>query len=261
MRWQRGSLGTVDGVTLATRDSGGDGPAVVLLSGLGAPQSVWDRVARLLTGRYRVITFDYRGHGRSGTAEDYGFERFLDDVRVVVKSCGVRAPLLCGWSLGADLAVWHAALYPTSCSGVLVLDGAVPADLGSPGEAPAEGRDGLVARAADALARLLRVGVRLDRGALAGLVNEVQQRRTAIADAYPRLRCPVHVAVATSPSGGYDDAGLARWRDGVHKLQAAHPDVPLTWLDSDHAVPLRVPERVVELIDSVAAAAGRDHGG
>ena len=56
-----------DGVRLATRDFGGQGPALVLMHGAGSDQGALEQVARLLTG-FRVVTFDFRGHGQSGVA-------------------------------------------------------------------------------------------------------------------------------------------------------------------------------------------------
>jgi pimeloyl-ACP methyl ester carboxylesterase len=102
-----------DGVVLSMR-SDGDGPTVVLLTGLGSLQQAWGRVARLLRNDHRVITFDYRGHGRSSPAVSYSFDSFLDDVAAVLQAAAVTRPILCGWSFGADLAVWFAACQPGS---------------------------------------------------------------------------------------------------------------------------------------------------
>ncbi len=38
-------------------------------------------------------------------------------------------PLVVGWSLGADLAVWYAAAHPGRVGGLFLIDGAVPVNL------------------------------------------------------------------------------------------------------------------------------------
>src|ERR1700727_3693655 len=42
-------------------------PALVLINSLGTDFRIWDDVARSLTGRYRVVRSDKRGHGLSET--------------------------------------------------------------------------------------------------------------------------------------------------------------------------------------------------
>lgn len=54
-----------DGLRLAVRDFGGDGPAVLLLYGLAGHAGEWDETASQLTPRHRVLAIEARGHGRS----------------------------------------------------------------------------------------------------------------------------------------------------------------------------------------------------
>jgi pimeloyl-ACP methyl ester carboxylesterase len=66
---------TNDGVRLAVRDyrsQRADDPTVVLLHGLLLAQESWDLQVGQLRRQYgtsiRIITYDHRGHGRSGAA-------------------------------------------------------------------------------------------------------------------------------------------------------------------------------------------------
>src|SRR5687768_13895067 len=115
-RWTASTVTTADGVALAVRTTGPDHrrpdrrqPTVVLLTGWGTPQQAWDRVAQRLPSSYRIVTFDYRGHARSGAAASYSVASLLDDLHTVLRDRQVEQPILCGRSIGADLAVWHAA--------------------------------------------------------------------------------------------------------------------------------------------------------
>jgi pimeloyl-ACP methyl ester carboxylesterase len=63
---------TREGVELACRDFGGEGPSVLLLHGLAGHAEEWAQTASWLTARCRVVALDARGHGCS--------ERFPADV-------------------------------------------------------------------------------------------------------------------------------------------------------------------------------------
>ncbi|MQA16149.1 MAG: alpha/beta fold hydrolase [Pseudonocardiaceae bacterium] len=242
------------GVALSIRDNGREAPAVVLLTGIGTPQGAWDRVVAQLDDRYRIITFDYRGHGRSSAAPDYSFDAFLGDLRAVVENTSPRDPLLCGWSFGADLAIWYGADHPQTISGVIALDGGIPAEpMRLDEDQLRRQRDGAVGRATRRLMRMLGAGVHLTTDELVALIHDTHRRRTKILEAYRRLDVPVSVALGSRPTRSPDgDRSFEAWRAGAEQLVAAQPAVDVTWLDSDHAIPLRKPDEVVALVDAAA---------
>ena len=88
----------------------GEGPAVVFAHGAGGNHLSWWQQVPHFAKRWRAITFDHRGFGRSVCAADeFVPERFPDDVCAVLDAEGVeRAALVCqsmgGWT-GLGLAV------------------------------------------------------------------------------------------------------------------------------------------------------------
>jgi pimeloyl-ACP methyl ester carboxylesterase len=77
----------------------GSGPAVVLLhSGLTDSRS-WGTTVPALDGRYRVITYDARGYGRS--PDPTAPWNPLDDLQAVMEAAGAERAHLVGNSLGA----------------------------------------------------------------------------------------------------------------------------------------------------------------
>jgi len=61
-----GSMMDVDGVSMYVRQDGPrDGPALVLIHGLGGSTSWWDAVVPLFAASHHVIRVDLLGHGRS----------------------------------------------------------------------------------------------------------------------------------------------------------------------------------------------------
>lgn len=106
-----------DGVTLAVQESGNPaGPPVVFVHGLLGSHLSWDaQVSSPLLQRYRLITYDLRGHGLSDkpTAADAYTDgrRWAEDLAAVIAASGARAPVLVGWSLGAAVATNYLAAY------------------------------------------------------------------------------------------------------------------------------------------------------
>jgi pimeloyl-ACP methyl ester carboxylesterase len=140
------------GVSLAGEEAG-DGPAVVLLHGLTATRRYVVMGSRALErGGHRVITYDARGHGRSGPAadpRDYGYATLVDDLTAVLDELEIERAVLAGASMGAHTLLAFALRAPERVAGLVVITPGYDGDLG-------EG-DGRLERW-DALAAGLRAG-------------------------------------------------------------------------------------------------------
>ena len=104
------------------------GPDIVLLHGWGLHGGVWDDIVPALSVRHRVHVVDLPGHGR---ARDVPFENLGAATGRVAEAIPDGA-LLCGWSLGALVALALAAQFPARLSG-LVLVSATPSFVRRPG--------------------------------------------------------------------------------------------------------------------------------
>ncbi|MEW6339126.1 MAG: alpha/beta hydrolase [Pseudomonadota bacterium] len=123
---------TPDGVTLAVQESGNpDGPAVVFIHGLLGSHLDWDpQLKSPELQRYRLITYDLRGHGLSGKPTDAAAYRdgqhWADDLATVIQSSHARRPVLVGWSLGgAVISNYLAAYGDGQIAGALYVDGVI----------------------------------------------------------------------------------------------------------------------------------------
>ena len=83
----------------------GAGEPVVLLHGLGASSADWEYQVPELSKRFQVIVPDFRGHGASDRAGEYGVERFAADTWQLLDRLKVRAPVLVGHSMGGAVAM------------------------------------------------------------------------------------------------------------------------------------------------------------
>ncbi len=84
---------------------GGQGPAltVVFSHGFALNQDIWHYQRQWLRGQYRLIFWDQRGHGRSGTGPDpnYTVEQCGQDLRAVIEATAPDGPIvLVGHSMG-----------------------------------------------------------------------------------------------------------------------------------------------------------------
>ena len=119
----------VDGVGIGYEVFGG-GERTILLTPAWAlvTSRFWKLQVPYLARRFRVITFDARGSGRSDRPEDpalYGRDVF--DALAVLDATGTERAVVGGLSLGAATALVTAALRPERVAGVIALASTVPA--------------------------------------------------------------------------------------------------------------------------------------
>lgn len=117
-----------DGVPLHVEIRGRSGPVVVLSHGFTVDSGEWDRQVAALAGRARVVTWDQRGHGRSGWGDPARatVEQLADDLVTVLGAVAPRERVvLGGHSMGGMtiLALAHArpGLFGTRVGGVLLV--------------------------------------------------------------------------------------------------------------------------------------------
>ena len=113
------TLTLADGRLLSIRDSGGDGPVVILLHAWAITADVnFAELMAPMSAGYRVIAFDLPGHGarRGG----FAFDAAADEVRDVLDALGVERAILCGYSMGGPIALEFGLRHPGRCAGLLL---------------------------------------------------------------------------------------------------------------------------------------------
>jgi pimeloyl-ACP methyl ester carboxylesterase len=113
----------VNGTTIAYSEQGSGPPMILLHGGLGSG-ATWQPVATRLADRFRVITPDSRGHGRSrnpGGALSYSL--LADDVAGLITELELDHPVVAGWSDGGQIALELAVRHPQAAA-ALVIGGA-----------------------------------------------------------------------------------------------------------------------------------------
>jgi len=114
----------INGVTIHCQVSG-EGPAVTLLHGYTGSHQDWARQIPLLSKKYRVVTLDWRGHGKSeapSAASDYSFELLIQDVYSLLRHLGIDKSCIVGHSMGGFIALELALRYPDEVSALVLVD-------------------------------------------------------------------------------------------------------------------------------------------
>jgi pimeloyl-ACP methyl ester carboxylesterase len=109
----------------------GDGPPVVLLHGLACGQRMWFHQVRALRSRFRVITYDQRGHGGTDTpaaANGYSAALLARDLVGFLDALEIERAAIVGFSLGGGPALALAASQPHRVSRLVLADVGAGAD-------------------------------------------------------------------------------------------------------------------------------------
>ena len=105
---------TVNGVRIAYRFDGPvDGRVVLMSNSLMSSYDMWDWTVPALAGRYRVLRYDTRGHGRSATPPGpYSIAALADDAAGLLEALGIGSAHVVGLSMGGMVGQQLGARYP-----------------------------------------------------------------------------------------------------------------------------------------------------
>jgi len=103
-------MNTID---LACRDSGGNGPAVVLAHAIGCDHRMWEELEKHLAPSHRVINIDARGHGASPVPpRPYSLRVLAEDVRALLDRLSIAKAHWVGLSMGGMIGQAFALEHP-----------------------------------------------------------------------------------------------------------------------------------------------------
>ncbi len=188
---------------------------VALLHGMADVARSLEPLARQLAERYRVLTFDARGHGRPSHPGAYSVLHYVADLVGIIEAYELHQPILIGHSLGGHTVANYAGLYPGRARSVVLLEGMGPPSPAVDGTAKAE------LDRARAMVEVLRT--RSNHRAQPGIAAAAARLRTV----HPRLDPERAVLLAEEGTMAGPDGGRI-WR---HDERTRH------WIASvDHAV-------------------------
>jgi pimeloyl-ACP methyl ester carboxylesterase len=235
----------IDGVTFAYEESGGNGPAVMFLHGLGGSANGWlAQLAACHDRGWRGIAPDQLGAGRSDAPPGrYSVERWARDAERLLDALGVERAALVGHSVGCMIAA-GAAQRLGARAWALALCGGMARWPQAYAQTFAE------------RVRLAREG-RMDLNAEAVATSGLSERCRR---SDPRLEGLLREAVASNPGERY-----ARWAEataqgrieglealGCPLLAICGSEDPVTPPDAARELAAAAPQGAVELIEGAA---------
>ena len=112
------------GGQIAYDDSGGAGPLVICVPGLGDMRQQYRFLGpRLVAAGFRAVTMDLPGHGESSVDwPDYSPAIVGADIVAMVRHLGAGKAFIVGNSMAGGSAVWAAAEIPDRIAGIVLID-------------------------------------------------------------------------------------------------------------------------------------------
>jgi pimeloyl-ACP methyl ester carboxylesterase len=121
-----GTAEAPDGAVLSWR-ADGSGPALLCSNGIGVSTFFWRKLAEYFAPTHTVVTWDYRGHGRSAVPEHpegVTVAQCARDLWIVAERAGAGEAVLLGHSMGAQVSLEAYRLRPAGVRALVPVLGA-----------------------------------------------------------------------------------------------------------------------------------------
>jgi pimeloyl-ACP methyl ester carboxylesterase len=220
----------VNGKDLAV-EVDGQGPAVLLVHGLGGTSNFYQPQAEAFANHFRVIRPDLEGSGRSPVTGELSIDGLAADLAALLDELGVESARVVGHSMGTLVVRTLAARHPERVIALALLGAVRPpapaAQEATRARAATVRAQGMAAVAPAIVANATSETTRRDRPEVAAFVRELLMRQDP--EGYAR-NCEA-LAAATDPgpidsalpllllTGDQDRVGAP---DASHELAASH---------------------------------------
>jgi pimeloyl-ACP methyl ester carboxylesterase len=117
-----GFVQTDDGIELFWRSTGEGTIPLVCCNGIGVGTFFWQYLVRHFAPQHPVITWDYRGHGRSSgltAAHRVDIPRMATDLGTIIDHLGLDRPVLLGHSMGTQVILERTRQEPANVGGLV----------------------------------------------------------------------------------------------------------------------------------------------
>ncbi|KAA5607029.1 3-oxoadipate enol-lactonase [Roseospira marina] len=217
-------------------------PWLVFVHALATDMRLWDPVIERIGGRFRVLTWDLRGHGLSDTpAGPWSITDLADDLLALTDYLRIERFALCGISVGGQVALDVALQAPERLDAVVFSN------------------TGLKIGNAEGWAE--RIATATTHGMTAVADGNIERWFTDSFRADPARLTPWRTMVTRSPVEGFTNTAAAL-RDADYTGRAASIRVPSLVIGAEHdtstppdlarTVAATVPDARLEIMDGVA---------
>lgn len=194
-------------------DVTGTGPAVLLSHGYDETGRMWRGQQAALGERYRLITWDMRGHGGTDAGHDpaqYSLDATVEDIRALLRHVGEERAVIGGLSLGGYVSLAFYGAHPDMVRALVICDS-------GPGYRNAEARAAWNQRAAERAVGLDQRGQHGLAHAARGMLAQTDAR---VIDLLPSIRVPTLIVL-----GDKDEPFIAPCEYMAKKIAGARLEV------------------------------------
>ncbi|HXH20901.1 MAG TPA: alpha/beta hydrolase [Dehalococcoidia bacterium] len=101
----------------------GEGEAIVFAHGAGGDHLSWWQQVPFFRSRYRCVTFDHRGFGRTADVENGpGANAYPEDLRALMDHLGIERAYLVAQSMGGGTCMGFTVAYPERVKALVMAD-------------------------------------------------------------------------------------------------------------------------------------------
>ncbi len=113
----------VNDVAIAYNQCGNGDTSLLFVHGWCINKEYWNDQSAYFCNRYKVVTLDLPGFGRSGkNRTNWAFEQYADDINEFIKEKKLRNVILIGHSMSGDILLLMDTKYPESVIGIVGID-------------------------------------------------------------------------------------------------------------------------------------------
>ncbi|MBN2108225.1 MAG: alpha/beta hydrolase [Deltaproteobacteria bacterium] len=119
---------------LINYSSAGEGEPLILIHGACDNLTMWDSLVPAFSARYRVITYDVRGHGETEPGVGMSTAAVFDDLSAFMQAIDMPRAYILGYSMGGLIAAHLAAAHPNMVKALVLASSAAGFSSASVGE-------------------------------------------------------------------------------------------------------------------------------
>jgi len=113
----------VNNTTIAYNQYGNGDTTLLFVHGWCINKEYWNDQSKYFSDKYKVVTLDLPGFGRSGkNRSEWTFENYTDDINEFIKAEKLKNVILIGHSMSGDILLMMDTKYPESVIGIVGID-------------------------------------------------------------------------------------------------------------------------------------------
>jgi len=113
----------VNNTTIAYNQYGNGDTTLLFVHGWCINKEYWNNQSKYFSDKYKVVTLDLPGFGRSGkNRSEWTFENYTDDINEFITAEKLKNVILIGHSMSGDILLMMDTKYPESVIGIVGVD-------------------------------------------------------------------------------------------------------------------------------------------